>query len=88
MSFVSTAWLQQIHSATVGLHVSLLVRHPETKELFVNFDPQLITLIRETECMHKMGLEIPYNAQSLKHMEPTLKKNCYALEVSGINSLL
>ena len=57
------------------------MRHPDTKELFVNFDPQLITLIRETECMHKMGLEIPYNAKALKHMEPSLKKNSNALEV-------
>lgn len=43
----------------------MLVRHPDTGELFVNCDPQLIQLIRETEGMMKMDLPIPETARLL-----------------------
>lgn len=49
----------------LGLQASLLVRHPDTGELFVNCDPQLIQLIRETEGMMKMDLPIPETARLL-----------------------
>ena len=48
-----------------GLQASLLVRHPDTGELYVNCDPQLIQLIRETEYMMKMNLPIPETARLL-----------------------
>uniref|UniRef100_H2S7P3 Dynein axonemal heavy chain 5 n=1 Tax=Takifugu rubripes TaxID=31033 RepID=H2S7P3_TAKRU len=41
------------------LQVSLLVRSPETGELFVNLDPQILTQIGEVKCMTRMNLEIP-----------------------------
>ena len=41
------------------------MRHPDTGELYVNCDPQLIQLIRETECMMKMKLPIPETARLL-----------------------
>uniref|UniRef100_A0A8D0U4X3 AAA+ ATPase domain-containing protein n=1 Tax=Sus scrofa TaxID=9823 RepID=A0A8D0U4X3_PIG len=47
------AWFQQVR-----LEASLLVKAPGTGELFVNFDPQILTLFRETECMSQMGLEV------------------------------
>uniref|UniRef100_A0A8C3PTP3 Dynein axonemal heavy chain 5 n=1 Tax=Calidris pygmaea TaxID=425635 RepID=A0A8C3PTP3_9CHAR len=49
-------WLQQVNQ---GLQASLLAKAPETGELLVNFDPQILTLIRETDCMAHMCLEIP-----------------------------
>lgn len=58
-----------------GLQASLLVRHPENKKLFVNFDPQIMTLIRETDCMVRLGLDIPFSAQTLLHKQSLLKKN-------------
>lgn len=67
--------------AKSGLQASLLVRHPETKELFVNFDPQIITLIRESECMVRLGLDIPFGAQTLMQKRETIKKNYNRLEV-------
>ena len=47
----------------LGLQASLLVRHPDTGELYVNCDPQLIQLIRETEYMMKLNLPIPETAR-------------------------
>ena len=57
-----------------GLQASLLVRHPDTGELFVNCDPQLIQLIRETECMMKMKLPVPDTAR-LMYMKRDVFKN-------------
>ncbi|XP_012863981.1 dynein axonemal heavy chain 5 [Echinops telfairi] len=57
------AWLQQIEEIHVGLEASLLVKAPGTGDVFVNFDPQILTLFRETERMAQMGLEVsPYAA--------------------------
>uniref|UniRef100_A0A4X1TUI0 AAA+ ATPase domain-containing protein n=1 Tax=Sus scrofa TaxID=9823 RepID=A0A4X1TUI0_PIG len=52
------AWFQQTEEIHIGLEASLLVKAPGTGELFVNFDPQILTLFRETECMSQMGLEV------------------------------
>ena len=72
----------QVESARSGLQASLLVKHPETNELFVNFDPQILTLIRETEWMIKLGLEIPPVAKSLKVKQGMLKDNYSKLQVN------
>jgi hypothetical protein len=60
------------------------VRHPETKELYVNFDPQILTLIRETECMARLGLDIPAMARGLRAKQAHFKDNYNALNVSTL----
>ncbi|XP_041422160.1 dynein heavy chain 5, axonemal isoform X4 [Xenopus laevis] len=42
-----------------GLHASLLVRHPDTKELYVNLDPMVMEVLYETKYLQKMGFEVP-----------------------------
>ncbi|XP_038626369.1 dynein heavy chain 5, axonemal [Tachyglossus aculeatus] len=69
------AWLQQVELTRTGFQASLLVKSPETRELFVNFDPQISTLIRETECMLQMGLEIPTFASVLQQRRDFYKMN-------------
>ncbi|XP_059863189.1 dynein axonemal heavy chain 5 [Delphinus delphis] len=69
------AWLQQTEEIHVGLEASLLVKAPGTGELFVNFDPQILTLFRETECMSQMGLEVSPFAASLFRKRDIYKKN-------------
>ncbi|NXL61516.1 DYH5 protein, partial [Chordeiles acutipennis] len=67
-------WLQQIELARRGLQAPLLVKAPETGELFVNFDPQVLTLIRETDCMVHMCLEIPPLASIIRQKRDWYKK--------------
>ncbi|MBN3299949.1 DYH5 protein, partial [Amia calva] len=74
-------WLTQIEIAKAGLQASLLVKSPETSHLFVNFDPQILTLIRETDCMTKMGLEIPPFAATLQQKQDLFKKNYNKLQM-------
>ena len=67
-----------------GLQASLLVRHPDTGELYVNCDPQLIQLIRETECMMKMNLPIPETARLLYLRRNVIKSLADELKVKTI----
>lgn len=73
--------MAQVKNARVGLQASLLVRSAETGELFVNFDPEILTQIREANCMTKMNLEIPPFAALLQQTQDTLKKNYDKLKV-------
>ena len=72
----------QVEAAKSGLQASLLVKHPETNQLYVNFDPQILTLIRETECMSRLGLDIPPVARVLRAKQHLLKDHFNALKVS------
>lgn len=71
-----------------GLHASLLVEHPETKELYVNFDPQILTLMRETECMSRLGLEIPTAAIKLRQKQGVFKEHYNSLKVCERGEML
>lgn len=74
-------WLRQIEAARSGLQASLLIKHPETAELFVNFDPQILTMVRETECMARLGLEIPPLAITMRAKQTEYKDNYSALQM-------
>uniref|UniRef100_A0A3Q1JPI4 AAA+ ATPase domain-containing protein n=1 Tax=Anabas testudineus TaxID=64144 RepID=A0A3Q1JPI4_ANATE len=74
-------WMKTMENARVGLQASLLVRSAETGELFVNFDPEILTQIREANCMTKMNLEIPPFAALLQQKQGTLKKNYNKLQL-------
>ncbi|KAI5105653.1 dynein heavy chain 5, axonemal isoform X1, partial [Silurus meridionalis] len=75
------AWTDQIEVAKVGLQASLLVKCAQSRELFVNFDPQILTQIRETDCMSRMGLEVPAFATVLQQRQNVLKKNYNKLQM-------
>uniref|UniRef100_A0A8C3H648 Dynein axonemal heavy chain 5 n=1 Tax=Chrysemys picta bellii TaxID=8478 RepID=A0A8C3H648_CHRPI len=53
------AWCRFAEQAKNGLRASLLVRHPETKELFVNLDPMVLEVLCETKYLKKMNFEVP-----------------------------
>lgn len=69
----------------IALLVPVLIRHPLRKETVANFDPIIYQLIRETEVMKKMGLDIPDNGQRLLYMHKLLKKKHTQLVVCILN---
>ncbi|CAF0837526.1 unnamed protein product [Adineta steineri] len=44
-------------------------------EYLVNFDPNILELIRETQCLARLGLEIPKDAAILAQREDIIKKH-------------
>jgi dynein heavy chain len=44
-------------------------------EYLVNFDPNILELIRETQCLARLGLEIPKQAALLAQRENIIKKH-------------
>ncbi|XP_073486924.1 dynein axonemal heavy chain 5-like [Aquarana catesbeiana] len=66
-------WCKCAELAKTGLHASLLVRHPETKELFVNLDPSILEVLYETKYLHKMGFDVPDVIHSIATREQQIK---------------
>ncbi|KAI1889393.1 hypothetical protein AGOR_G00179320 [Albula goreensis] len=52
-------WCRVVEVGRHALNASLLVRQPETKQLFVNLDPQVPELLHEARYMHRMGYQVP-----------------------------
>uniref|UniRef100_A0A3P9J502 Dynein, axonemal, heavy chain 5 n=1 Tax=Oryzias latipes TaxID=8090 RepID=A0A3P9J502_ORYLA len=77
-------WMTKMTDARLGLEATLLVRLGETGELFVNFDPELLIQIMETNCMARMNLKIPPFAAVLQQKEYTLKKNNSQMQVHNL----
>ena len=69
------AWCDSIEASKSGLQATLLVRHPENpKQYCVNFDPEVMQLIREAKVLSRMGLPLPTTAQSILEQEGRFKK--------------
>ncbi|KAM9783262.1 dynein axonemal heavy chain 5-like [Neosynchiropus ocellatus] len=68
-------WMKKVEGARMGLRASLLVRSPQTGALFVNFDPEILTQIREINYMKRIHLEIPPFAAVLHQKQASLKRN-------------
>ena len=56
-------WSKQIDTVKASLNSTVLIRHPDTRELHVNFDPKINEVLREIEVLTKMGLQIPTQAK-------------------------
>lgn len=59
------AWLMSAESVKAGLSATLLVRHPDTGQLLVNFGKDIAKLVKEARCMKQMGIAIPPIAQTV-----------------------
>jgi dynein heavy chain len=75
-------WVRQCEIVTTGVHASLIVKNAETGEYFINFDPEIITLIRETECMKRLKLNVPTEADDIVSRQDTFKHYYDRLKVS------
>ncbi|KAI9220476.1 dynein heavy chain and region D6 of dynein motor-domain-containing protein [Blastocladiella britannica] len=62
------AWLGTVDQAKVGLQATLLVAD-DGGVLYVNFDPQILQLIKETKHMVRMGLDVPSSLTALAEKE-------------------
>ena len=68
------AWVKSVDGARQGLSATLLVRHPETGALLVNFDRDVAQLLRETRCLLAMGIEVPEAARMVLLQEDKFKR--------------
>lgn len=46
-------WVNEIERSKAALQATLIVRHEENKKLYVNFDLEIMTLIREAKCLDR-----------------------------------
>jgi dynein heavy chain, axonemal len=69
------SWLSQIENAIQGIHDTVLAINPETNEYFVNFDYNILMIIRETECMKKYELETPTDCECLIVRQEEFKRH-------------
>jgi len=73
------AWCKSIDAAKAGLQASLIVRHPKSGRLFVNFDREILQLMRETKCMQRIGVEVPESSKMVLLQEDKFKRYFYEL---------
>ena len=67
------AWSSSIEAAKAGLQATLVIRHPDTGKLYVNFDLELFQLIRETKCLVKLEVVIPEGGKIVLLQEDKFK---------------
>ena len=67
------AWCEQIERAKAGLQATLIIRYPQNNKLYVNFDHEILQLIRESKCLERMGIPIPESARIVLLQEDKFK---------------
>ena len=67
------AWVQSIDQAKAGLQATLIIRHPDDGKLYVNFDQEILQLIREAKFLDRMGIDIPDSARIVLFQEEKFK---------------
>lgn len=68
-----TKWANEVEKAKAGLQATLIIRHPDNNKLYVNFDSEILTLIREAKCLSRIGIEIPESAKIVLLQEDKFK---------------
>lgn len=51
------------------------MKDQDSEELYLNFDPQINELLKETNQMRKLDLEIPIEAKNLVLIQDRIEKN-------------
>ncbi|CAE7456979.1 ODA2 [Symbiodinium sp. CCMP2592] len=80
------AWVSSIETTKAGLNATLLTKLPEDqKSYYVNFDPEILQLIRETKCLDRMGhVEIPESARMLLLQEENFRNRIGTTELHAL----
>jgi len=66
-------WVKSIENAKAGLQATLIVRHHDTGKLLVNFDKEILQLMRETKYLQRMDVEVPESAKMVLLQEDKFK---------------
>lgn len=66
-------WQKEVDRAKAGLQATLFIRHYQNLKLYVNFDSEIMTLIREAKCLARIGIEIPESAKIVLLQEDKFK---------------
>lgn len=66
-------WAIEVERAKAGLQATLIIRHPDNNKLYVNFDSEIFTLIREAKCLSRIGIDIPESAKIILLQEDKFK---------------
>ena len=78
------AWCRSVETSKAGLQATLIIRHPDTQRLYVNFDPEILQLIREAKCLSRLGIDVPEAARVVMLQEDKFKN--YFQELSYLLS--
>eukprot|EP00002_Diphylleia_rotans_P028875 TRINITY_DN5840_c0_g1_i3.p1 TRINITY_DN5840_c0_g1~~TRINITY_DN5840_c0_g1_i3.p1 ORF type:complete len:4482 (-),score=987.95 TRINITY_DN5840_c0_g1_i3:157-13602(-) len=74
------AWSKSIDAAKTALQATLIIRHPDNGKLYVNFDREILQLIRETKTLIRLGVEVPESARVVLLQEEKFKSYYDQLE--------
>ncbi|XP_077975281.1 dynein axonemal heavy chain 8-like [Styela clava] len=74
------AWCRSTENIKYALQATLLVRHPESKQIFINYDPQIPEMVREAQCFRKMEMDVPEVTNNLLRKQAALKRTKERLE--------
>lgn len=55
--------LSPTYKTSLPQQATLIIRHPDDGKLYVNFDQEILQLIREAKILDRMGIEIPESAK-------------------------
>ena len=79
-------WTKEIDVAKASLNSTVLVKHPDTGELLVNLDPKIMELLRNTQVLNGMGVEVPAKALMVYTKKQALMKKLDKISVSLIST--
>ena len=76
--------MYSIEAAKSGLQSTMIVRHPDDGTPHVNFDWEILQLVRETKCLDRMGIAISESAKMMLLQEGKFKaynnELCYLIK--------
>ncbi len=58
-----------------------MIRHPDTKELMINFDSAISEVMREVDVLTQMGIDIPVKARQIRERREELKVKVSKIKV-------
>ena len=76
-------WNQQVEQAKAGLSSTVLVRHPDTRELHVNMDQTIPQLLRDIQVLIGMGVEVPTHGLVMFAQKHAIMDKYNAVQVGG-----